>query len=342
MMQQITKTEIITLFMVTVVAFVLVLLAAPSFIEAVRRAKFGQEVRDDGPQAHLSKQGTPTMGGAVIVIGFVGAVIIGWIRERQISVQILQILLLTLGFGLAGFLDDLLKIRRHNSKGLSPARKLFLQLIAALVFAVWTYYAPAEGVTPGKILIPFTGLGENAAGITLPVWLYVPFVVLAALGTDNGTNFTDGLDGLLSSVTIPVALFFMLAGALVSGTFGISITSAAMIGALMGFLFFNAYPAKVFMGDTGSLAIGGFVAAAAVVSGCELYILIVGFIYLAEVLSVIIQVSYFKATHGKRIFKMAPIHHHFEMCGNSETRIVTAFTIISALLAALGIIGIWA
>lgn len=342
MMQQITQAEIITLFMVTVVAFVLVLLAAPSFIEAVRRAKFGQEVRDDGPQAHLSKQGTPTMGGAVIVIGFVGAVIIGWIRERQISVQILQILLLTLGFGLAGFLDDLLKIRRHNSKGLSPARKLFLQLIAALVFAVWTYYAPAEGVTPGKILIPFTGLGENAAGITLPVWLYVPFVVLAALGTDNGTNFTDGLDGLLSSVTIPVALFFMLAGALVSGTFGISITSAAMIGALMGFLFFNAYPAKVFMGDTGSLAIGGFVAAAAVVLGCELYILIVGFIYLAEVLSVIIQVSYFKATHGKRIFKMAPIHHHFEMCGNSETRIVTAFTIISALLAALGIIGIWA
>ena len=342
MMQQITQTEIITLFMVTVVAFVLVLLAAPSFIEAVRRAKFGQEVRDDGPRAHLSKQGTPTMGGAVIVIGFVGAVIIGWIRERQISVQILQILLLTLGFGLAGFLDDLLKIRRHNSKGLSPARKLFLQLIAALVFAAWTYYAPAEGVTPGKILIPFTGLGENAAGITLPVWLYVPFVVLAALGTDNGTNFTDGLDGLLSSVTIPVALFFMLAGALVSGTFGISITSAAMIGALMGFLFFNAYPAKVFMGDTGSLAIGGFVAAAAVVSGCELYILIVGFIYLAEVLSVIIQVSYFKATHGKRIFKMAPIHHHFEMCGNSETRIVTAFTIISALLAALGIIGIWA
>ena len=342
MMQQITQAEIITLFMVTVVAFVLVLLAAPSFIEAVRRAKFGQEVRDDGPQAHLSKQGTPTMGGAVIVIGFVGAVIIGWIRERQISVQILQILLLTLGFGLAGFLDDLLKIRRHNSKGLSPARKLFLQLIAALVFAVWTYYAPAEGVTPGKILIPFTGLGENAAGITLPVWLYVPFVVLAALGTDNGTNFTDGLDGLLSSVTIPVALFFMLAGARVSGTFGISITSAAMIGALMGFLFFNAYPAKVFMGDTGSLAIGGFVAAAAVVSGCELYILIVGFIYLAEVLSVIIQVSYFKATHGKRIFKMAPIHHHFEMCGNSETRIVTAFTIISALLAALGIIGIWA
>ena len=342
MMQQITQAEIITLFMVTVVAFVLVLLAAPSFIEAVRRAKFGQEVRDDGPQAHLSKQGTPTMGGAVIVIGFVGAVIIGWIRERQISVQILQILLLALGFGLAGFLDDLLKIRRHNSKGLSPARKLFLQLIAALVFAVWTYYAPAEGVTPGKILIPFTGLGENAAGITLPVWLYVPFVVLAALGTDNGTNFTDGLDGLLSSVTIRVALFFMLAGALVSGTFGISITSAAMIGALMGFLFFNAYPAKVFMGDTGSLAIGGFVAAAAVISGCELYILIVGFVYLAEVLSVIIQVAYFKATHGKRLFKMAPIHHHFEMCGNSETRIVTAFTIITALLAALGIIGIWA
>lgn len=342
MIQQLTQEGIITLFMVTVVAFVLVLLSAPSFIETVRRAKLGQEVRDDGPESHLSKRGTPTMGGAVIMIGFAGAIIIGAIREKQVSVPLLQIFLLTLGFGLAGFLDDYLKIKRHNTKGLRPAYKLLLQLIAALIFAVWTYYAPAEGVTPGKILIPFTGLGENAAGITLPVWLYVPFVVLAALGTDNGTNFTDGLDGLLSSVTIPVALFFMLAGASVSGTFGISITSAAMIGALMGFLFFNAYPAKVFMGDTGSLAIGGFVAASAVVSGCELYILIVGFIYLAEVLSVILQVSYFKATHGKRLFKMAPIHHHFERCGNSETRIVTAFTIITALLAALGTIGIWA
>ena len=342
MIQQLTQEGIITLFMVTVVAFVLVLLSAPSFIETVRRAKFGQEVRDDGPESHLSKRGTPTMGGAVIMIGFAGAIIIGAIREKQVSVPLLQIFLLTLGFGLAGFLDDYLKIKRRNTKGLRPAYKLLLQLIAALIFAVWTYYAPAEGVTPGKILIPFTGLGESAAGITLPVWLYVPFVVLAALGTDNGTNFTDGLDGLLSSVTIPVALFFMLAGASVSGTFGISITSAAMIGALMGFLFFNAYPAKVFMGDTGSLAIGGFVAASAVVSGCELYILIVGFIYLAEVLSVILQVSYFKATHGKRLFKMAPIHHHFEKCGNSETRIVTAFTIITALLAALGTIGIWA
>ena len=342
MIQQITQNEVITLFMGAIVAFLLVLFISPTFIEAVRKKKFGQEVRDEGPTAHLAKQGTPTMGGAVIVIGFLGAVLVCCIREGTVPTAVLQILLLTLGFGLAGFLDDYLKIARHNSKGLSPKQKLLIQLVIALIFAVWTYYRPAEGIVPGKILVPFTGLGVKAKGITLPVWLYIPFVILAALGTDNGTNFTDGLDGLLSSVTIPVALFFLIAGTFVSGTFGISVASAAMTGALMGFLFFNAYPAKVFMGDTGSLAIGGYVAAAAVISGCELYIIIVGFVYLAEVLSVIIQVTYFKATHGKRIFLMTPIHHHFELCGNSETRIVTAFTIVTALLAGLGLIGIWA
>ena len=342
MTQSVIQNGVITLFMGTIVAFLLVLFLSPSFIEAVRKKKFGQEVRDDGPQAHLAKQGTPTMGGAVIVIGFVGALAVCCIREGQIPVTLLQILLLTLGFGLAGFLDDYLKITRHNSKGLRPVEKLLLQLVAAIIFAFWTYYRPAEGVIPGRILVPFTGVSQSAKGFTLPIWLYVPFVVLTALGTDNGTNFTDGLDGLLSSVTIPAALFFLLVGITIPGTWSISIASAAMIGALMGFLFFNAYPAKVFMGDTGSLAIGGFVSAVAVISGCELYIVIVGFIYLIEVVSVIMQVTYFKATHGKRIFRMTPIHHHFELCGNSETRIVTAFTIITALLAALGLIGIWA
>ena len=342
MIQQITKNELVTLFMGGITAFLLVLLISPSFIEAVRKAKFGQEVREEGPKAHLSKQGTPTMGGAVIVTGFLGALVISCIREREVPVSLLQILLLTMGFGLSGFLDDFLKITKHNSEGLSPKQKLLLQLISAAAFAVWTYYVPAKGMAPGRIIIPFTGIGEAANGITLPVWIYVPFVILTALGTDNGVNFTDGLDGLLSSVTIPVALFFLIVGSLVRGIWGISLASAAMIGALMGFLIFNAHPAKVFMGDTGSLAIGGFVAAAAVVSGCELYILIVGFVYLAEVVSVIMQVTYFKATHGKRIFLMTPIHHHFELCGNSETRIVTAFTIITAFLAVLGLIGIWA
>lgn len=326
---------IITAFLALCTAFLLTVVMSPWFIPLLHRMKFGQEVRDDGPQSHLKKQGTPTMGGIIFLIAIVVASLTGMIR-LGLDTKALQMLLLTVGFGATGFLDDYLKIKRHKSDGLSPKQKLAIQLIITVVFAVWIFIA--DGDTAGRIMLPFTGGRENAVYFSLPIWLFVPFTVLVVLGTDNGVNFTDGLDGLCSSVTSVVAGFFMLMG-LVNGDNGLTMVSAAVIGGLLGFLLFNVYPAKIFMGDTGSLALGGFVAATAVINGMELYIPVVGFIYLIEVVSVIIQVTYFKRTHGKRFFKMAPIHHHFELLGNSETRIVAAFTIVTILLCTAAFIG---
>ena len=317
-------------------AFVLTVIMSPWVIPQLRRMKFGQEVRDDGPESHLKKQGTPTMGGVIFLAAIIISVLIGMLRMGRADIKALQILLMTAGFGFTGFLDDYLKIKRHSSDGLKPKQKLLLQLIITIIFAVWIYISDNE--TAGSICVPFTGNASHAISITLPIWIFVPFVVFVVLGTDNGVNFTDGLDGLCSSVTAAVATFFM-AVALCIGDSGLTLCSAAVIGALLGFLIFNVYPAKVFMGDTGSLALGGFVAAAAVVNGMELYIPIVGFIYMIEVISVIIQVTYFKRTHGKRFFRMAPIHHHFELLGNSETRIVAAFTIITILLCSAAFLG---
>lgn len=329
MVQQLIYS-IITLF----IAFVLTALMGPYFIPALHRLKFGQEVRDDGPQAHLKKQGTPTMGGIMFLIAIIAATLIMMLVTGP-DAEVLLVLLMTAGFGLIGFADDFLKIRKHQSEGLNPKQKLLLQLLFTAAFAFFAYGHSEAG---GGVYIPFMGL--DSPSISLPVWLFVPFVLFVVLGTDNGVNFTDGLDGLCSSVTAVVAAFFGIAGLLLGS--GIALPAAAVIGALMGFLLYNVYPAKVFMGDTGSLALGGFVAAAAVVSGLELYIPIVGFIYMIEVISVIIQVTYFKKTHGKRFFKMAPIHHHFELLGNSETRIVAAFTIVTALLSLLGLLGLLA
>ncbi len=325
-------------FLTLAAAFVITVLIAPSAIPMLHRMKFGQEVRDDGPQSHLKKQGTPTMGGIIFLIAIAAASLIGFVGRKQADPAALQLLLLTMGFGIVGFADDYLKIKRHQSDGLSPKQKLVLQLLITLVFAFWTYTHAAEGQTAGRVYIPFTGRGDAALYLDLPVWAYVPFTVLVVLGTDNGVNFTDGLDGLCASVTSVVAAFFLAVG-LVFSAEGVSLVSAAVIGGLLGYLIFNVYPAKVFMGDTGSLALGGFVAGAAVISGMELYIPIVGLIYLVEVLSVMIQVGYFKATHGKRFFRMAPIHHHFELLGNSETRIVAAFTIVTILLSLAGFLG---
>lgn len=317
-------------------AFGATCLMGPFFIPLLHRMKFGQEVRDDGPKAHLKKQGTPTMGGIFIGIGVLMAValsIIGFGFDREAMI----VLFLSIAFGLIGFADDFLKIKKHQSEGLKPGQKLLLQLIVTLVFA---YLSFTHGSMGGRIWIPFMGVGTEARlWIDLPAFIYYPFVVIAVLGTDNGVNFTDGLDGLCSSVTAVCAAFFAVA-ALMLGS-GVSITAAAVCGGLLAFLLFNVYPAKVFMGDTGSLMLGGFVSGAAVVLGMELYVPIVGFIYLIEVLSVILQVTYFKLTKGKRIFRMAPIHHHFELCGNSETRIVAAFTIMTLLLCLISITGIY-
>ena len=318
-------------------AFVMMALMGPKVIPVLHKMKFGQEVRDDGPESHLKKQGTPTMGGIMIIAAVIAAVLLGLVSGEGFSGDALKVLFLTVTFGFAGFLDDFLKIKRHNSKGLIPWQKLLLQFVSALIFILWVYNDAVKGAGI-RIYVPFTGCGDNAKYFNMPLWLYIPFELFVILGTDNGVNFTDGLDGLCSQVTSAYAALFIIIGLILSK--GVSMVSAAVLGALLGFLLFNSYPAKVFMGDTGSLSLGGFAAAAAIVTGCELYILIAGFIYLFEVISVMIQVGYFKATGGKRFFKMAPIHHHFELCGNSETRIVTAFTAVEIILCGLSIVGI--
>ncbi len=329
--------SLITAFVSLCTAFILTVLAGPRFIPLLRKMKFGQEVRDDGPQSHLKKQGTPTMGGIFFLAGICGGTLAGLLMLGKADLHALQILFLTLGFGFSGFLDDYLKIKRHNSKGLDPKQKLLIQFAVTVVFSFWIYFTGAGG-NPGRIYLPFTGNPGHALFLDLPLILFVPFTIFVVLGTDNGVNFTDGLDGLCSSVTAAVAAFFLFI-AMTDGESGTAVVSAAVIGGLLGFLLFNVYPAKVFMGDTGSLALGGFVAAAAAVQGMDLYIPVIGFIYMIEVISVIIQVGYFKKTHGKRFFKMAPIHHHFELLGNSETRIVAAFTIVTILLCSAAFLG---
>ena len=228
---------------------------------------------------------------------------------------------MTVGFGVVGFLDDFIKVVLRRSEGLTPAQKMAGQLVVTAVFAYYMVQISDVGLT---MLIPFSGGKYLDIG-----WLAVPLLFFAVIGTVNGTNFTDGLDGLAASVTVMVAVFFTVVA--VGTNSGIAPVTCAVTGGLLGFLLFNVYPASVFMGDTGSLALGGFVASAAYMMRLPLFLLIVGLIYLVEVLSVIIQVTYFKATHGKRFFKMAPIHHHFEKCGWSETRVVTVFSIITAL-----------
>ena len=304
-----------------IVSFILSALLVHAAIPILHRLKFGQEVRDDGPQAHLKKQGTPTMGGCAFLTALTAVGIVLGIRHPAVW----PVLLLTLGFGLTGFIDDFLKIRKHQSEGFNPKQKLALQFVITAIFCVWMMMTSDAGTT---MLIPFVHIP-----VTLPAVLFIPLLFFIVLGTDNGTNFTDGLDGLLASVTIPVAIF--LAAVSVYRSWEISPVCGAVLGSLMAFLLFNAYPARVFMGDTGSLAIGGFVAGAACMMQIPLFIPVFGFIYLIEVVSVIIQVSYFRATHGKHFFRMAPIHHHFEKCGAREPQIVAAFSVVTALLCML-------
>ena len=244
--------------------------------------------------------------------------------------KIIPVLFLTVGFGLIGFLDDYLKVVMKRSDGLFPMQKMALQIVVTAVFA---FYVVKVAKVPLTMLIPFSDGKYWDIGI-----FAIPVLFVAVLGTVNGTNFTDGLDGLASSVTVLVATFFTVVA--VGTKSGIEPITCAVVGALMGFLLFNVYPASVFMGDTGSLALGGFVAGTAYMMQMPLFIIIVGMIYLVEVVSVIIQVTYFKKTGGKRFFKMAPIHHHFELCGWSETRVVAVFSIITAILCLIALMGV--
>ena len=312
-----------TVFLPVLISFALSAITGPVIIPILRKLKMGQTERVDGVQSHLQKAGTPTMGGVIILL----SIVVTSIFYIPSNPKIIPVLFLTLGFGIIGFLDDYLKVVMKRSDGLYPKQKMGLQLVVTTIFAF--YMVKFSGVSLA-MLIPFTGGKYLDIG-----WLAIPMMYFVIIGTVNGTNFTDGLDGLASSVTVLVATFFTVVA---FGTqSGIEPITGAVVGALLGFLLFNVYPASVFMGDTGSLALGGFVASAAYMLQMPIFIVIVGCIYLVEVLSVMIQVTYFKKTGGKRIFKMAPIHHHFELCGWSETRVVAVFSIITALLCLIAL-----
>lgn len=305
-------------------AFVISVVLSPFVIPFLRKLKVGQTERAEGVQSHLKKAGTPTMGGLIILIAILATSLL-FIRKYP---NIVPVLFLTLGFGIIGFLDDYLKVVMKRSDGLYPKQKMAGQILVTTVFLAYMLIIDDSFLT---MLIPFSGGRYFDCK-----WITVPLVYLAVIGTVNGVNFTDGLDGLATGVTAMVAVFFTVVSSVFGG--GIEPITAAVTGALLGFLLFNVHPAQVFMGDTGSLALGGFVAGSAYILKMPWIIIVVGLIYLVEVLSVMIQVTYFKKTGGKRFFKMAPIHHHFELCGWSETRVVTVFTVITALLCMAGLV----
>mgnify|MGYP003217649670 FL=1 len=306
-----------------IIAFAISALLGPVVIPFLRKLKVGQTERKE-LESHLKKNGTPTMGGIMIL----ASIIITSLFYVKDYPKIIPILFMTVGFGVIGFLDDYLKVVLRRSDGLLAWQKMILQIIVTGVFAVYIVKYSGVALT---MLIPFSGGKYLDLG-----WLAIPVLFFAVVGTVNGTNFTDGLDGLASSVTIMVATFFSVVA--IGTNAGIAPITCAVVGALLGFLLFNVYPASVFMGDTGSLALGGFVVSTAYMMQMPLFILIVGLIYLVEVLSVIIQVTYFKKTGGKRIFRMAPIHHHFELGGWSETRVVAVFSITTAILCLIALL----
>lgn len=318
----------ITIIAPMLIAFAVSALSGRFLIPFLRRVKAGQTERQDGPKSHLGKTGTPNMGGIMILLGIFAASLC----MAGSCPEVIPVLILTIGFGIVGFIDDYLKVVKKKSDGLSAKQKMALQIVIAILFAIYITRINAVDLS---MKIPFAAGKYLDLGI-----LNIPAFLFIAVATVNGTNFTDGVDGLSSCVTVAVALFFTIAAAF-SGS-GAAASGGAMIGALLGFLIYNANPAKVFMGDTGSLALGGFVTAMAYLLQLPLFIPIVGFIYFIEVLSVIIQVGYFKKTHGKRIFRMAPIHHHFELGGWSEVKVVAVFTIITVILGAVLLLGLWA
>jgi phospho-N-acetylmuramoyl-pentapeptide-transferase len=319
-------SEKYTVIAAILISFFISVVLCPIVIPFLKKLKFGQYIREEGPEAHKSKTGTPTMGGLVFLLSVLVTCLI-FIKDYP---KIIPILFVTLGFGLTGFCDDFIKVVMKRNLGLRAWQKMALEFIVTTVFAVYMVKFSGLGT---ETLIPFTGGKMIDMG-----WLFVPMLFFVMIGTVNGANFTDGLDGLATSVTIMIAVFFTVVA--VGTNSGIEPITCAVTGALLGFFLFNVNPARVFMGDTGSLALGGFVASTAYMLQMPIIIVIVAFIYLVEVLSVIIQVVYFKLTGGKRFFKMAPIHHHFELCGYAETQVVAAFAAITAILCLVAYLAI--
>ena len=317
-------------------AFVVTALAGKALIPFLRRMKAGQSIKEIGPTWHMSKQGTPTMGGLMFILGAAVAVaVLGWPDFLAGRFGGGFVFLFALVFGAIGYIDDYMKVKHHQNTGLTAPQKFLLQLAAAILFTV---LMREHGYLTPDLYIPF-------ANVTLPIpWpVYMVFAAFVMVGTVNAVNITDGIDGLAAGVTMPVMLFFTAVAALWNrGELGVF--SAALLGGLAAFLLYNFHPAKVFMGDTGSLFLGGAVCGLAFGLDIPLVLILVGVIYIAETLSDIIQVAYFKATHGKRIFRMAPLHHHLEMGGWSEVKLVCVFTMITlaaCLLAFFGVLDRW-
>lgn len=324
---------LILVLLSVVAGFVLALVLGKVLIPALRALKAGQSIREVGPKWHNGKAGTPTMGGLMFIAASALCIATGWYAMRQTGdYSHLLVLALALMFGLIGFYDDFIKVKKKRNLGLTGVQKLVLQVLAAGVFLLLMYLTDSLHY---DLYIPF--VKEPVAHV--PPVLYLAVAVFAIVGCVNAVNLTDGIDGLASGVTVPVMLFFTIVSMSMK-RMGLATFPAALLGGLGGFLCYNFYPAKVFMGDTGSLFLGGAVVGLAFALDMPLVLLLVGLIYIIETLSDILQVGYFKLTHGKRIFKMAPIHHHFEMCGWSEKKIWTVFVLTTAVMCVLAWFGV--
>ena len=331
----IKNNSILVTTLSVIVSFGIVIALNPIIIPLLRRLKFGQTIREEGPKSHQKKSGTPTMGGVIFLFAITVVSLILILGFK--CYDIIPVLCLTLGFGLIGLVDDLIIVVKKRNEGLSEIQKFASQIVVTAAFCVYLVKEIGTSIT-----IPF------AYGIEwkMPIWLFVIFVFIVVVGTVNGANFTDGLDGLATSVTIVIASFFMIAARKLGfAGRGYMALSGSVVGSLLGFLTVNCYPASIFMGDTGSLALGGFVAGMACVMRMPLIIILVAFIYLIEVISVMMQVAYFKFTkkkygEGRRIFRMAPLHHHFQEGGQSETQVVNRFTIVTLILCLVAFLSI--
>ena len=307
-------------------------------IPALRKLKFGQTILDIGPAWHKSKNGTPTMGGIMFIVAMAIAILVTTVifamngNFNTTYARCIVLFVISLGFGVIGFVDDYIKVVKKRNLGLTAPQKFIMQVVLAAIYIAVLYFI---GELDTAIKIPFTSIEW-----TMPIWLYIPFVMFVVVGVVNAVNLTDGLDGLASSITTIVGIFFMLVSYIVFKEYGVTVFSAALIGGLIGFLWYNKYPAKVFMGDTGSLFLGASVALMAIDLKMPIHLILIGFVYFMETLSVIMQTAYFKYTkkkygEGRRIFKMSPIHHHFEMCGWKEKKIVAVFTLVTVITCAV-------
>lgn len=322
------------LFIGAIGAFIISLCMGMILIPVLHKLKFGQEIREEGPKWHAKKSGTPTMGGLIFIAAIFAMSAICCVLGLFFGIDmpadstylktLVMLLCLSAVYGVIGFIDDYIKVILKRNLGLTAKQKFLLQLVAAVGFVCWAVYGMDIATV---VKIPFTSIE-----LDFGIW-FIPFAALVIIATVNSVNLTDGLDGLATCVTCMVALFFILFADKV-GNRAVALFASILLGSLMGFLMYNKFPAKVFMGDTGSLFLGGAVCGMAIVTEQPLALLIVGLVYVIESLSVILQVISFKTT-GKRIFKMSPIHHHFEMCGWSETKIVITFTIVTAVLCLL-------